>query len=88
VPETLRDGDERWSIADLAKAAGVGISTVQAIEAADGPPRISGGIEQTLEHRTAARATSVAAIGKALQSAGVAFLRDDGRGAGVRLKAK
>jgi hypothetical protein len=43
---------------------------------------VSAGIEQTLEHRT--RAASVAAVREALEAAGVTFLRDDARGAGVR----
>jgi len=51
----------------VASAAGVGVSTIQAMEAADGPPAISGGIEQILEHRTAARAASVGAVRQALE---------------------
>ena len=78
----------RWTIAELAKQAGVGISTVQAIEAVDGVPAISGGIEQTLEHRVAARAVSIDAVRKAFVAAGVTFLGDDGRGVGVRVKMK
>ena len=31
----------RWSIADLAQHADIGLSTLQAIEAVDGPPVIS-----------------------------------------------
>jgi transcriptional regulator with XRE-family HTH domain len=77
----------RWSIAELARQAGVGISTVQAIEAVDGVPAIEGGILQTLEHRRSERAESVSAIRRALEAAGVTFLRDDGRGAGVRVKS-
>jgi transcriptional regulator with XRE-family HTH domain len=79
----------RWSIAQLAKKAGVGISTVQAIEAADGPAEIAPGIDQTREHRAAARAASVEAIRKALVGAGLTFLPDDGKaGIGVRGKRR
>ena len=78
----------RWSLADLAKRAAVGISTVQAIEAVDGVAAISGGPDQTLEHRTAARQTSIEAIRDALCGAGVSFLPDDGTGVGVRVKGK
>jgi len=78
----------RWSIAALATKAGVGISTIQVIEAMDGTPDIGDGIEQTREHRAAARAASVEAIRKALTAAGVTFLPDDGKGAGIRCKIK
>jgi transcriptional regulator with XRE-family HTH domain len=77
----------RWTIADLAASAGVGISTVQAIEAIDGVPDIARGIEQTRDHRAAARAASVEALRKALVAAGATFLPDDGKsGVGVRGK--
>jgi ribosome-binding protein aMBF1 (putative translation factor) len=79
----------RWSIAELAKRAKVGISTVQAIEAADGVPEIADGIEYTREHRQSARAISIERVRRALVAAGVTFLSDDGRlGSGVRGKSK
>ncbi len=78
----------RWSIAELAKRAHVGLSTVQAVEATDGVPDIGEGVEQTREHRAAARAESVEAIRKALTAGGVTFLPDDGKGAGIRCKVK
>lgn len=78
----------RWSIAELAERAGVGISTVQAIEAIDGAATVTGGPAFTLEHRAAARAESIAAVCDALVRAGVTFLPDDGRGDGVRAKGK
>ena len=70
----------RWSAAELADKAGVGISTVQRIEAQDGPPAIEGG----LEWRSAARRESVAAIHAALVKAGITFLPDTGEGIGIR----
>jgi hypothetical protein len=58
------------------------------MEAVDGVPPISEGIAQTLEHRRTEPAESVAAIRGALEGAGVTFLRDDGRGAGVRVRTE
>jgi hypothetical protein len=83
----------RWSIADLAGKAGVGISTVQAIEAADDAATVdTRGLESTLSYRVGARAESLGKIAKALGSARVTFLPDDGKqGSGIRgraLKAK
>jgi transcriptional regulator with XRE-family HTH domain len=77
-----------WTLSELATQAGVTVPTVRAIEAVDGIPAIVGGIEQTLDYRRAQRAESVAAIRGALEAAGVTFLRDDGRGVGVRVKAE
>jgi hypothetical protein len=78
-----------WSLAELARRAIVGISTIQTIEAHDGPATITGGPAHTLEHRVSARATAVEAIRDALESAGVTFLPDDGRaGPGLRVKIK
>lgn len=76
----------RWSLAEMAKIAGVGVSTVQAIEVADGEPEISEGLEATRDYRAGAREESLAKIAKALTKAGVTFLPDDGKGPGVRGK--
>jgi transcriptional regulator with XRE-family HTH domain len=76
----------RWSIATLAKRAKIGISSVQAIEAKDGPPAIGAGLDATRDYRAAERAKVAAAIGTALVAAGVSILPDDGKGAGVRIK--
>src|SRR4051812_3293010 len=74
----------KWSVADLAERAGVGTSTVKAIEAAEDAPAT---IQDALQWRTDARALSIQAIAKALRAAGVTFLSDDGKaGAGVRAK--
>jgi transcriptional regulator with XRE-family HTH domain len=80
----------RWSIADLAGKAGVGISTVQAIEAADDPADIdAAGLETTRDYRAGARAESLGKIAKALGAAGVTILPDDGKlGPGIRAKPK
>jgi hypothetical protein len=78
-----------WSLAELARRAIVGVSTIQTIEAHDGPAAISGGPAHTLEHRSTARATAVDAIRKALESAGVTFLPDDGKaGSGARVRIR
>ena len=78
-----------WPLAELARRAVVGISTIQAVEENDGPAVISGGPEQTLAHRTKQRAAVVEAIRKALTAAGITFLPDDGKaGPGIRGKVK
>jgi DNA-binding XRE family transcriptional regulator len=78
----------RWSIAELARRAGVGLSTIQIIEAKDEIPSIASGVSQTRKYREAARAASVEAIRVAMNGAGVTFLTDDGHGAGVRCQLK
>jgi DNA-binding XRE family transcriptional regulator len=79
----------RWSIGELAETAGVGLTTVQAIEKADGAPNVGLGMAQTKARREAVRADSVEAIRKTLVAAGIAFLSDDGKqGAGIRGKIK
>lgn len=77
----------RWSIAELAKRAGVGRSTVDAIEAVDGSPAITGGgLETTADYRAKARGESLDAIRQALTKAGITFLPPDAAGIGVRGK--
>jgi DNA-binding XRE family transcriptional regulator len=79
----------RWSIAELADKAGVGISTVQAIEKAEGEPAISGaGLDVTRDYREGARDESLGKIGKALTRAGITLLPDNGEGAGIRGKVR
>jgi transcriptional regulator with XRE-family HTH domain len=97
MPETKISGAQvrmaraavRWSLADLANKAGVGISTVQAIEAADDAATVNaGGLETTRDYREAARAESLGKIAKALTAAGATFLPDDGKqGPGIRVRA-
>jgi transcriptional regulator with XRE-family HTH domain len=69
-----------WTAADLAKTAGVGISTVQQIEKIDGEPRI----DSTLKWRSDARAEAIDKIERALVGAGITFLAANGQGAGIR----
>jgi transcriptional regulator with XRE-family HTH domain len=59
-----------WSAATLAKSAQVGVATINRFEAGSGTP-----IPVTL-----------AAIQRALETAGVEFIPENGGGAGVRLK--
>ena len=62
----------RWSAQKLAKKAGLGISTVQRMENADGVPSASG--------------KNLAAIQTVLESAGIIFIPENGGGRGVRLR--
>jgi DNA-binding XRE family transcriptional regulator len=79
----------RWTISDLATAADVGSSTVQAVEREDGVPSISGGPASTREYRAGARDEALAKIETAFAKQGVAFLPDDRKaGPGVRWRAK
>ena len=71
----------RWSVADLAKNAKVGISTVQRIEASDGGPTVD-----DLQWRAEARGRAIAAVQHSLVRSGITFLSNDGRGVGVRGK--
>jgi transcriptional regulator with XRE-family HTH domain len=75
----------RWTIADLAKAADIGNSTVQALEATDGLPTIKGGgVEPTLEYRKAVRNEAIARAVRALEAAGITFLSETRNGVGLR----
>jgi hypothetical protein len=75
----------KWTIADLAKAADVSISSIQVIESNDGPPVIKGGgVETTLDHRAAARAEVVKKIERAFVNAGITFLPANAQGNGIR----
>lgn len=66
----------RWNIADLAEAAGVGTSTVKAVEKADGEPEIKGGgVLHTLEHREGVRAEALAKMRVAFEKAGIVFVK-------------
>ena len=61
-----------WTQDDLAKAAEVGVVTIRQFEADKGSPR---------------RAT-VTVIYRALETAGVQFIPENGGGAGVRLRVR
>lgn len=72
----------RWSAADLAARAKVGISTVQRIEAVDGYPQVSA----DRKWRTAARKEVVAAVRDTLIQAGIRFLPEGTHGIGIRAR--
>ena len=84
-----RSPAKRRSLADLAVQAGVGISTVQAIEAAtDAATAGAAGLETTRDYRAGARAESLTKIATALGKAGVTLLSDNDDGPGIRCKPK
>jgi len=62
----------RWSAADLAQASSLGANTVRRAEVA--------------ERETSLTAANELAIRRALESAGVEFIDENGGGAGVRLR--
>jgi transcriptional regulator with XRE-family HTH domain len=62
----------RWSALDLAKASKVGVATIRRVEIIDG------NIPVTLANELAIR--------RALETAGVQFIDENGGGAGVRLR--
>ena len=62
----------RWTQEDLAHAAGISTPTLKRWEAGTGIPNGS--------------ARSLSALQKALETAGVVFIDENGGGAGVRLK--
>src|SRR5450631_2181054 len=62
----------RWSADDLAKHSKLGVATVRRAEAAEGQPPIT--------------ESNCDAIERALESAGVEFIAENGGGPGVRLK--
>ena len=78
----------RWTIADLANAADIGSSTVQALEATDGVPTIKGGFERTMEHREAVRNEAITRAVRALEAAGITFLPETPNGVGLRGRIK
>lgn len=62
----------RWSAADLASAAKLGLMTIRRAEALDGAISVT--------------AANAAAIRTALEAAGVEFIPENGSGPGVRLR--
>lgn len=73
----------RWTIADLAAAANVGLSTIQKVEEVGGDPRI----ESTLQWRSDARDEALTKIRSALEKAGITFLSETAQGVGLRLRS-
>ena len=64
----------RWSAQDLAEQSGVGISTIKRLELMEGVP--------------SAQTRILAAIHKALESAGIEFIGSPSDAPGVRLRAR
>jgi hypothetical protein len=62
----------RWSALDLAKASRVGVATIRRVEVMDGDIPVTSANE--------------AALRKALETAGVEFIDENGGGPGVRLR--
>jgi transcriptional regulator with XRE-family HTH domain len=71
-----------WTMADLNKAAGVGISTIQEVEKIDGEPRVI----STHQWRSDARDEALTKIRSALEKAGITFLLETAQGVGLRGK--
>jgi transcriptional regulator with XRE-family HTH domain len=74
----------QWTIARLAEAADVGLSTIQEVEKVDGEPRVA----STLQWRSDARDEALAKIVYALEKAGITFLPESVHGVGLRGKHK
>jgi hypothetical protein len=70
-----------WNISDLHKASGVSDKTIRMIEHKD--PRISGGLDATVEYRSAGRLESMKKLQTTLKKAGILFVADGEGGAGV-----
>ena len=62
----------RWRAEDLAKDSSVGVATIRRAELADGPTSLTAANDQ--------------AIRRALESAGVEFIDENGGGPGVRFR--
>lgn len=73
----------RWSIIQLAERAGVGVSTVQALEAHDGTTRR----DDNLKWRVDARRESLEKVVSTMTAAGITFLATNQDGVGVRSKS-
>ena len=63
----------RWSAADLAREAKLGLATIRRAEIADGP--------------TSMTVANDIAVRRALEAAGVEFIDENGGGPGVRLRS-
>jgi methionine salvage enolase-phosphatase E1 len=74
----------RWTIADLAAAADVGLSTIQKVEEIDGEPRVA----STLQWRSDARDEALTKMRGALEKAGITFLPESAHGVGLRGRHK
>ena len=63
----------RWDQSHLSERSGVSVETIKRLEKMDGP-------------LTSTRVSTLTAIQRALESAGVIFVAENGEGSGVRLK--
>ena len=64
----------RWSAADLARESALGVNTIRRAEVAEGG--------------TSLTAANQLAVRRALETAGVEFIEENGGGPGVRLKKR
>ena len=64
----------RWSAEDLARESAVGVTTIRRAE--------------LTEHQTSLTAANDMAVRRALESAGVEFIDENGGGPGVRLRRR
>jgi transcriptional regulator with XRE-family HTH domain len=74
----------RWTIADLATKADVGLSTIQKVEEVDGEPRVA----PTLQWRSDKRDEALTKIRGTLEKAGITFLPETAHGVGLRGRHK
>jgi hypothetical protein len=65
-----------WNISDLAKASGVSDKTIRLIESRGTGPQISGGLDATIDYRSAGRLESMKKIQVTLEKAGIEFSSD------------
>lgn len=66
-------GHLKWSVEELAKRAGVGLSTVRRMESVDGPPPST--------------VANLQAVQSVFEAEGIEFIPSNGGGSGVRLKS-
>jgi hypothetical protein len=64
----------RWGLREAAAKAGIATSTLQVIEAGDGPAEISPGLEATRHHRESVRQQALHALWGAFTGAGIVFV--------------
>ncbi|WP_339862618.1 hypothetical protein [Paremcibacter congregatus] len=67
-------GHLKWSVRELATKAGLGISTIQRMEAVDDVPVVS--------------TKNLTLVQLALEAAGIEFIPENGGGAGVRVGSR